>query len=257
LKEECAFYQRGLTLLRDSHIRFLIGGGYALKHYTGIIRDSKDLDIFVQRNECQRALRVLAAGGYQTDLTYPHWLGKAYCGNYFIDLIFGSGNGLCPVDDEWFQHAVDAQVLEIPVRLCPPEEMIWQKSFIAERERYDGADIAHMLKGCGAVLSWPRLLRRFDAHWRVLLSHIVLFGYVYPAEREQIPVWVMRYLTQRLQDETHSAPKNERLCQGTLLSRGQYLADIMRWDYRDARLSPCGPLSGEQIAHWTAAIEND
>ncbi len=180
--KECAFYRRGLILLSDSQIPFLVGGAYALKHYTGIARHSKDLDLFVHPRDCQRVLQAPALAGYQTDLTY-HWLGKAYSGNYFIDVIFGSGNGLCAVDDEWFDNAVSGQVLEVSVRLCPPEEMIWQKSFVAERERYDGADVAHVLRGCGETLSWPRLLRRFAAHWRVLMSHVVLFGYIYPDER--------------------------------------------------------------------------
>jgi hypothetical protein len=251
-----AFYRRGLTLLRDSSIPFLIGGSYAFERYTGIARDSKDLDLFVHPRDCERVFQTLALAGYQTDLIFPHWLGKAFCGNYFIDVIFSSGNGICTVDDEWFEHAVDAQMLEVSVRLCPPEEMIWQKAFIAERERYDGADIAHILKGCGKTLAWPRLLRRFDEHWRVLLSHIVLFGYIYPAERGRIPAWVMRYLIERLQDETRGIPPPDRLCQGTLLSRGQYLVDIMQWDYEDARLRPRGLLSSEEIAHFTAAIED-
>ena len=35
----------------------------------------------------------------------------------------------------------------------------------------------------------------------------------------------------------------EAVCQGTLLSREQYLIDIDRWGYADARLEPRGPMS--------------
>ena len=52
-----------------------------------------------------------------------------------------------------------------------------------ERERYDGADIAHLLRARADQLAWRRLLRRFGPHWRVLLGHLVLFGFVYPGER--------------------------------------------------------------------------
>ncbi len=58
--------------------------------------------------------------------------------------------------------------------------MIWSKAFIMERERYDGADIAHLILACGRDLDWRRLLGRFGRRWRVLLSHLVLFGFVYP-----------------------------------------------------------------------------
>src|SRR5437899_2577696 len=92
------------------------------------------------------------------------------------------------------------EVLGVPVRLCPAEEIIWSKAFIMERERYDGNDVAHLLRARGCALDWDRLLRRFDGHWRVLLSHIVLFGFIYPAERAAIPARVeeARVLTREL-----------------------------------------------------------
>ena len=123
-----AFYCQGLTLLRDAQIPFLIGGAYVFERYTGIARDTKDLDIFVHPRDCDRVFQTLGSGGYQTDLTFPHWLGKAFSGGHFIDVIFSSGNGACPVDDEWFEHAADGQLLGIPVRFCPAEEIIWQKA---------------------------------------------------------------------------------------------------------------------------------
>lgn len=250
-----AFYRQGLRTLQDVHIPFLVGGAYAFERYTGIIRRTKDLDLFIYPRDRDRAFRALSAAGFHTDLTFPHWLGKAFSGEYFIDLIFNSGNGICRVDDEWFAHAPEDHVLGLPVRLCPPEEMIWSKSFIEERERYDGADIAHILRACGKDLAWPRLLRRFDSHWRLLLSHLVLFGFIYPGERSHIPDWVMQDLLNRLQHEQQSASPEKPVCQGTLLSREQYLVDIMRWGYHDARLTPKGTLTQEEIDHWTAAIE--
>ena len=71
-------------------------------------------------------------------------------------------------------------ILEVPVHLVAAEEMIWSKAFVMERERYDGADITHILRKSGATLDWVRLLRRFDLHAALLLSHLVLFQFVYP-----------------------------------------------------------------------------
>jgi hypothetical protein len=161
------------------------------------------------------------------------------------------------VDDDWFAYAIEDKVLDIPVRLCPPEEMIWSKAFIEERERYDGADIAHVLRACSTQLAWSRLLQRFGEHWRVLLSHLVLFGFIYPGERTQVPEWVMCDLLSRLQHESRAAAADERLCQGTLLSRAQYLVDFLHWGYQDARLRPQGQMTQEEINHWTAAIDEN
>ena len=49
----------------------------------------------------------------------------------------------------------------------------------------------------------------------------------------------------------------ERLCRGTLLSRAQYLLDVERWGYRDARLQPSGTMTAEEIELWTARIEEE
>src|SRR5262249_58198229 len=124
-------------MLREGQVPFLVGGSYALKAYTGDGRQTKDLDIFVRPRDCGRTMKILSASGFVTELVFPHWLAKAFCSENFIDIIFSSGNGVCEVDDTWFVNAVEAEVLGVPVKLCPPEEMIWQQAFIMERERYD------------------------------------------------------------------------------------------------------------------------
>ena len=98
-------------------------------------------------------------------------------------MIYCSGNGVAEVDDEWFSFAADGEILGVPVRLCPAEEMIWSKAYVQERERFDGADIAHLIRCRGKSMDWDRLLRRFGDHWRVLFSHLVLFGFIYPGDR--------------------------------------------------------------------------
>jgi hypothetical protein len=255
--ETQAVYCRAMAALADAGVGFLVGGAYAFERYTGIARHTKDFDVFVHPRDYDLALDALAQAGYRTERTFPHWLGKAVMGDDFVDVIFGSGNGIAVVDDEWFAHAVDAEVLGVPARLCPAEEIIWSKAFIMERERYDGADVAHILHASAERLDWRRLLWRFGPHWRVLFQHLILFGFVYPADRHRIPGSVMRCLTRRLDQELLTPPPPDRLCQGTLLSRAQYLVDVGCRDYLDARLTPYGPLSEEEAAIWTAAIADD
>jgi hypothetical protein len=253
----CALYGTALARLKDSGIPFLIGGAFALERYTGIARDTKDLDIFLRERDLEAALAELGTMGCRTKVPFPHWLAKAFTAEGVIDLIWSSGNGVALVDDGWFEHAVDATVLGVSVKLCPPEETIWSKGLIMERERFDGADVAHLIRALGPGLDWHRLLRRFGPHWRALLSHLVLFGFVYPGERWRIPAGVMRELTDRLLKEVDSRPHDDHLCYGTVLSREQYLPDIKTWGYRDARLAPTGSMTIDHIARWTEAIENE
>jgi hypothetical protein len=251
-----AFYLRTLALLANARIPFLVGGAYALNYYTGIERHTKDLDLFVRRERYGEVEAALGAAGIATDLTFPHWLGKASCEHGAVDVIFSSGNGLSQVDEGWFEHSALGSVLGVGVRICPPEEMIWSKAFVTERERYDGADIMHLLLACAERLDWRRLLARFDAHWRVLLSYLGLFGFVYPSERARIPAWLMSELIGRLSRELRAPPSPRRVCQGTLLSREQYLTDVGMWGFEDARLTVAGSMTVDEVAHWTRAIED-
>jgi hypothetical protein len=249
------FYCRAVRLLDQAKIPFLVGGAYALARYTGIIRHTKDFDIFIRPDDCPRVLALFEAAGYRTELTFPHWLGKVHHNGNFIDVIFSSGNGVAVVDDGWFEHAVPEQVLGEPALLCPSEETIWSKGFVQERERFDGADVAHLLRACGPTLDWRRLLDRYGPHWRVLLQHIVAFGFVYPSERDEVPAWVTRELLGRLEEELRSPPPAGKLCQGTLLSREQYLVDITEWGYQDARLLGESHMTRKDIRRWTKAID--
>jgi hypothetical protein len=251
-----AFYCDALRVLCRAGRPFLVGGAFAFAHYTGIHRDTKDLDVFVHPRDAAHMLRALAAAGYATEVPFPHWLGKAHCGDRFVDLIYGAGNGVSRVDDEWFEHAPEGEILGVPVKLCPPEETLWSKGFIVERERCDAADVAHLLLACADTLDWHRLLRRFGPHWRVLLAHLSLFGFIYPSERARIPAWVMETLTDRLRAELHEPPSSETVCQGTLLSREQYLVDVERWGYPDARVTQ-GHMRPEHVAIWTQAIASE
>lgn len=201
------FYRNALSSLLERNIPFLVGGAYALERHTGIVRHTKDFDIFVLPSDAPRTLQVLEDTGYQTEMVFPHWLGKAFHGDYFIDIIFNSGNGLCRVDDDWFANAIEEVVLDIPCRICPVEETIWQKAFIMERDRCDSADVAHLIRYCAAKLDWTRLLRRFSQHWRVLYAHLVLFGFIYPTERESMPSWVLEELALRLKSETNQSKR--------------------------------------------------
>lgn len=254
-QEVCAFYEEALNRLTEARVPFLVGGAYALEQYTGIARDTKDLDIFVRPEDCKRVLDLFAAAGHETELTFPHWLAKAKCGDDLLDIVFSSGNGFALVDDVWFERSVPATVFGIPVRLCPPEETIWSKAFIMERERYDGADVAHLLRATAPDLDWPRLIQRFGPHWRVLLAHLVLFGFIYPSERWRVPEWVMRELLGRAMKQLGDPPETERICGGTLLSRAQYLVDVQCWGYLDARLTAPATMTDRDVEAWTAAID--
>ena len=251
------FYRRTLHVLSDAAVPFLVGGSHAFLEYTGIVRNTKDFDLFLRRSDVERAMEALRGAGYRTELTFPHWLAKAWRDDDFVDLVFSSGNGMCVVDDGWFEHAVETQVLGMPVKIVPCEELLWQKCFVMERERFDGADVMHILRARAPMLHWPRLSERFGSYWPLLYAYLVLFTFVYPGEIALVPSAVLDDFAQRhLALRSSSATATDRVCQGTLVSRAQYVMDIGQYGYADARLAPRGGMSPEDAIFWTWAIDN-
>jgi hypothetical protein len=247
------FYRHALSILKGADIPHLVGGAYAFARYTGIERHTKDFDVFIRRDDFQRASFAFQKAGYDTELTFPHWLGKAYKGEDFVDLIFSAGNGVARVDDKWFEYAVKDKVFGVDVELIPAEEMIWSKGLIMERERFDGADVAHVIRATGEKLDWKRLIDRYGPFWRALLAHLILFGFIYPSDRSKVPASVMHELLNRVRAE---GDEPEKINYGTIISRQQYLKDIGEWGYKDARRE-LGLMSEEDVHRWTAGIEVD
>jgi hypothetical protein len=247
------YYREAMDFLSRAHVPFLVGGTFAFVHHAGIDRSTKDLDIFVRPVDVQRLLRASADAGYEADLVFSHWLAKIRAPSGFVDVIFSSGNGVAVVDDQWFEHATEREVLGVKVLVAPPEESIWSKAFVMERDRYDGADVSHIILAVGDQLDWRRLIERFGPYWRVLFAHLVMFGFIFPSERSKVPVAVMEELSERLTKETRSPDAEEPVCYGTLLSWSQYLGDVLSGSFRDARIRPHGNLTAEEVARWTSA----
>ena len=242
---ERAVHGKALALLQDAGLDPMVGGAYALRAHTTYWRDTKDLDLFLPKVRIHEALDLLKREGFRIEFTDPLWIAKAFDGPYFIDLIFSSGNGIAIVDELWQRHAARAIVLDREALVVPAEEMIWSKAFIQERERFDGADIHHLIRASGARFDWERLLGRFADHWPVLYGHLISFWFSFPSDRGQVPRWVMEELGHRLQAGLAEEPPERRVCRGTLLSRQQYLYELDE-GYEDTRDFEIADWHGDQ-----------
>ena len=232
-EEAFAFYREALQLLKQSGSRFMLGGAFALFQHTGIYRDTKDLDVFCKPNEYPRILKFFAEKGYETQLTDVRWLAKIFKGEFFIDIIFDTVNNICTVDDTWKEHAVHGTFVGENTLFLSPEELIWCKLYVQNRERYDGADVNHILLKKGKDLNWKRLLSRMDAHWHLLLIQILLFQFVYPADyHEIVPRWVFEELMARAHEQYDIPPSQEKVCRGPVIDQTQYMIDIKEWNYK-------------------------
>lgn len=232
-EEAHAFYREAIELLHESGAAFMLGGAFALFHYTGIYRDTKDLDVFCKSSEYPKILKYFGTKGYRTELTDVRWLAKVFKGDYFIDIIFDTVNNICRVDDSWYEHAVPAKLFNNDVKLIPPEELVWCKLYVQNRERYDGADVNHIWLRYGRQLNWNRILFRMEQHWHLLLIQVLLFQFVYPTDYPGIvPRWLFDDLLRRAQEQYDLPGQVEKVCRGPVIDQTQYAIDILNWGYK-------------------------
>ncbi|HLN21373.1 MAG TPA: nucleotidyltransferase [Bacteroidales bacterium] len=231
--EAHSFYKEALELLNNSGANYMLGGAFAFFHYTGIFRDTKDLDVFCKSTEYPKILKFFSELGFKTELTDVRWLAKVFKNDYYIDIIFDTVNNICTVNDSWYEHAVQAEFQGIKVRLIAPEELIWAKTYVQNRERFDGADVNHLILKTGKDLDWKRLLSHLEQHWHLLLAEIINFQFVYPTDfREIVPKWLFDELIARAVEQYDLPSSVERVCRGPIIDQTQYSMDIKEWNYR-------------------------
>lgn len=228
-----AFYAEVLRELVRLNVPFLLSGTYAVAAYTGISRPSKDLDIFCKAGDLPRVLGHFQGLGYGIEIEDERWIGKVRRGDLFFDVIFASSNGTMPVNDQWFEHARQVEVLGTMVRIVAPTELVWSKAFIQLRHRYDGPDVAHVILKQHGAIDWKRLLTYMEAHWEVLLMHLLNFRWIYPSERDHVPRWLMDELLERLRLQLDLPPPQMKVCRGRMFSRVDYQTDVQEWGFAD------------------------
>ncbi|HUF51948.1 MAG TPA: nucleotidyltransferase family protein [Longimicrobiales bacterium] len=233
-EEERVVYRRALESLNQAGVPYVVSGLYALYEHTGIYRLTKDLDLFVEPAHVVAAAQALKEAGFRTHLEQAHWLAKAMWDEKQVDLIFGTGNGLSLIDGTWFEYSRPGILAGTPVRVAPPEELLWHRLYVSERHRSDVSDILHLILCRGDELDWDRLLERVGSAWRLVLAQIHLYDYVYPGHRTQVPAAVRRQLYAAA-DAAIDEVGDPEVCHGTLISRFSYNIDVNEWGFRDPR----------------------
>ena len=227
-----AFYADVLHRLKGLEFPFLLGGGYAVSVYSGLPRQTKDLDVFTTAGAFPRILAALQQS-YEVMIEDERWIAKVLSGDYFVDVIFGSANGAVPVTAQWFDHAIEGEVLGIKVPVLNPTELIWSKIFIRDRKRFDGADVINLIFTQHERVDWARLLAHMDAHWEVLLAQLLEFRWAYPSERDRVPRWLIDELLQRLKRQLELPLPECRVCRGRIFSRPDYQHAVDDWGFAD------------------------
>ena len=226
--EQERLFREVLQVLNQGGIPYVVSGAFALQKHTGIWRDTKDLDVFLAAQHVPQALECLINDGFECSVVDPVWLAKAHRGDFFVDLICGMSNAVIVVENSWIERGMPAEIVGVPVLVLAPEELIASKLFVTRRERFDGADIAHIIYGTRGRLNWDRLLHLVGSHWEMLLWALVLFHYIYPARSSYVPAHVWQGLLQRFQKELAEPNPNAKF-RGSLVDENMFAIDVHEW----------------------------
>ena len=229
-----AFYAEVIRLMAESGIPFLLSGTYALSCYTGIVRPTKDVDVFARAGDALRMLSFFKERDFGVQVVDERWLYRVTREELFVDIITNMPTSQTHVTDDWFVDAPEAKLFDTCVHLVPPTQFVWSKIFVADRYRYDGADVAHMILKRSADIDWKQLISHLELYWEVLLMAVLNFRFVYPSERDLVPRWVMDELLGRLQAQLEMPQAEKRVCRGRIFSPRDYMIDINDWGFSEA-----------------------
>lgn len=233
--EQAAVFTDWLELLRAADVPFAVGGAYAVYAFTGAWRDTKDLDVFLAPRHVKSALDALKAAGYETEVRDRYWLAKAHRPPYLLDLLFAVRHSTSlKVEEQWFATCRPAELLGVRTCLLSPEELIATKVYLGARDRFDGADIVHLIRATHGRIDWERVIELLKGDEEIVLWHLLLFQYVYPGHVDELPIDLMRRIFDKMQAQGR-APVETRRFRGMLIDPISFAVDVAQWGYEDTR----------------------
>lgn len=222
--EQWSIYRRVLDELEAAAIPVAFGGAFALATYTGDLRNTKDFDLYVLPGDREPAITAMTRAGladYFAVAAYDRsWIYRGTRDDTIVDAIWAMANLRTLVDRDWLSLGPEVELRDRRVRSIPPEELIWSKLYVLQRERSDWPDVLNLLDAVGPTLDWPRLLERLGRDRPLLSAALSVFGWLAPARAAEIPGWVW--------DET-GAPRGEPPRTGALVRARADLLDSRPW----------------------------
>lgn len=251
--EAAALYREVLLAMNERHIPYAVAGAFALQKYTGIWRLTKDLDLFILPESVEAALENLRRHNFWCETLDPVWLSKAHRGEYFVDLISGMSNAVIVVDDNWMRRTQPATIAGVRSQIISPEDLLASKLFVTRRERFDGADIAHIIYRMRGQLDWQRILELAGEHWEMVLWELILFRYIYPAHSDFVPAALWQDLLSRyMQLLEHRDPKAP--FRGSLVDENIFSIDVKDWGLEDVQADYRARQLEKQLRHSAAKL---
>jgi predicted nucleotidyltransferase len=151
--------KRAAASLRDADVPFVLGGSLAAWARGGP-RLSRDLDLFVKRDDAERALDALVKAGMRPERPPEDWLLKVWDGSVMIDLIF-EARGLS-VTDEVLARADELNVLSMPMRVLALEDVMTTKLLALTEQTLDYGRPVQIARALREQIDWGHVRARTE-----------------------------------------------------------------------------------------------
>jgi hypothetical protein len=192
--DEWACYESAIEVVKKAKVEFLIGGAFGLAVYTGRWRNTKDLDLLIHPRDRDAIVKTLNDSGfvdYYDQCAYDRgWIYRSTRDGFIVDVIWEMANRRAQVDDLWFKRAPKITIRTEKLRVVPPEELLWHKLYVLQRERCDWPDVLNLLYQNGPTLDWEHLLKRVENDVPLLKSALLVFDWICPCVSGELPDWV-------------------------------------------------------------------
>lgn len=181
-EEEYATLTEVQALATEAGIDTLLGGGLGLAAYTPLQRSTKDIDFYIRPRDRERMEALLLRAGF-TDL-FPRlpydrgWIYRSERGEVIVDIIWAFANYITEVDEAWFTHCRRIPYQGFELCIIPPEELLWAKLYVLQRERTDWPDLLNLLYYQGGHLDWKRLRQRLGTDAPLLDALQMVFHWI-------------------------------------------------------------------------------
>jgi len=225
-QQEWAVYSRAMDALRAAGIPFMLGGGFALAAFTGRWRDTKDIDFYIRPADRQQTVQALDAAGFKDYFAQrPYdrkWIYRSIRSGVIVDIIWSMANQRAQVDEVWFERAGALELRGQHLLIVPPEEFMWCKLYILQRDHCDWTDVFNLLYALGHRLDWSRLVARLGEDVPLLRALLSVYGWLCPKYVLKLPALVWRRLGMRTPKPSGKRPERNHI--RLLDSRGWFAA---------------------------------
>jgi hypothetical protein len=188
-------YKCVLEKMCAADVPFALGGGLALSVYTGCVRGSKDIDLYVLPKHRLAVIDILTGCGLQDYYSVKeyvrHWIYRGYVGEAIVDVIWAMANQRAEVDERWVTGGSMIRMFGTELRVVPVEELIWSKLYVLQRDRCDWPDILNLLNATAATVDWDHLLERVAEDSPLVKGLLSVFSWLCPVRARSVPrrIW--------------------------------------------------------------------